>query len=727
MRLKKHICVKQHDYKDCGVACIATLLKTYGLDKPISQIREMSGTDLKGTSALGLVKTLESLGFSAKGVKVSKPEDIFQEYPKPCIAHVIVEQKMLHYVVIHEVTKDKVIIADPAKGIVKMQINDFLNIWTGILILATPTNEFKKGKETQNIYGRFFTLLKPQKKLLANIFLSSILYTVSGILASFYFKIILDEILPNNLEKTLLIISIGIILLYIFKALLDAFRSYLLYILAQKLDIPLILGFYYHVLDLPMNFFGTRKIGEIITRFMDASKIRDAISSTALSMMIDTFMAIAGGAILYMQDSTLFFIALAILIIYGIIVISFNKPLRVIQEKSMEENAQLTSYIVESLTGIQTVKSYNAENQTKEITEIKFIKFLKTNFKNGILINWQTFLTAAVATVGTTIIIWVGAYKVLNGEISIGSLLTFNALLAYFFDPIKNLINLQPKLQTAIVASDRLGEVFDLQIEKEIHQNSTVVVADLKGNINIKNLDFRYGSRQLVLKNINMSIKSGERIAFVGESGSGKTTLSKLLLNFYTFEKGEISINNININDIDLKSLRNKIAYISQDTFLFSGTIVENMKVANENASLEDIIDVCKLSRAHEFINSLPLRYNTYIEENGSNLSGGQKQRLAIARALLSKPDIIIMDEATSSLDTITEKAIENTINNLSDNVTMIMIAHRLSTIVNCDCIYVFEDGGIIEYGNHKQLLDKKGKYFQLWNEQVRGIEYDKL
>lgn len=715
---RKYYCIKQHDITDCGAACLATISRQYGLKIPITKIREVAGTDKQGTNAYGVIKAAEKLGFTAKGVRGEK-DAFFSEFPFPCIAHVIIDGKLLHYVVIHKITKKQVIIADPAKGIVKYAPDDFFKIWTGILILMVPTASFKKGNETKGIFARFFSLLVPQKRLIINIFLTSLVFTILGILGSFYFKFIMDDILPNNLKKTLVIISIGIILLNVFKTLLGAFRTHLLLYLSQKLDIALILGYYQHALGLPMSFFGTRKVGEIVSRFMDASKVREAISGATLTIMIDTLMAIAGGIILYSQNSFLFGITFIIVILYAIIVFSFNRPLRNINRKQMENNAQLTSYLVESLNGIETVKAFNAERKANLETEKKFIRLLKSIFKSGWLNNLQTSLTGLIASIGGIVILWLGASSVMNGEMTMGQLLTFNALLAYFLDPVKNLINLQPMMQTAIVASDRLGEILDLQLEKSENEDKKISPATLKGIIEFKGLDFRYGTRQWVLKNINLVVNPGEKIALVGESGSGKTTLVKLLLNFYSWEKGEILINQYNVKDINMECLRERIAYISQDIFLFSGTIMENLTLGLENPNMEEVVEAAKMARAHDFINSFPLRYDTMLEENGANLSGGQKQRLAIARALLKKPDILIMDEATSNLDSITEKAIERTINEHTQGITTLIIAHRLSTIMRCDRIYVMDKGELVESGTHQELVKKGGIYYNLWREQL--------
>ena len=724
----KYYCIKQHDITDCGAACLATICKQNGYKIGITKIREIAGTDKSGTNAYGVIKAAEQLGFSAKGVKGNK-DAFFSEFPLPCIAHVVVDGSLLHYVVIHKITKKQVIIADPGRGIVKLRPEEFFGEvheeekspkyqWTGILILLVKKETFVKGDETKGLFGRFFYLLKPQKKLLMHIFFASLVYTILGILGAFYFQELIDTVLPDALSKTLMTLSIGVILLNVFKVILNAFRSHLLLYLSQKLDIALLLGYYRHVLELPMNFFGTRKVGEIISRFNDASKVRDANSGATLTIMIDTLMAIAGAIILFIQNPKLFAIAVIMIILYSIIVVSFNKWYENLNRKQMEDNAQLTSYMVESLSGVQTVKAYNAEPKVNLETEKKFVKLLRSIFNLCFAENLQTSLKTFVELVGGIVILWVGGISVIRGEMTIGSLITFNALLAYFLDPVKNLINLQPQMQTAVVAADRLGEILDLEAEKTEVENKKLHPESIAGDVEIKNLDFRYGTRKLVLEDINLTIKKGEKVAFVGESGSGKTTLSKLLLHMYTAEKGDILINGNNIEDIQIEKLRDRIAYIPQETFLFSGTIFENLTLGLDYATLDDIIEASKKAQAHEFINEFPLRYETMLDENGANLSGGQRQRLAIARAMLKKPDILILDEATSNLDAITERALDKTINEFSKDMTVIFIAHRLSTIKNCDKIYVMEKGKIIESGNHRELTELGGKYAELVSQQ---------
>lgn len=707
--------VLQQDMKDCGPACLSMVLRSYGTKVSIAKLRELCGTDEMGTSGNGLMIAARKMGLLAKGLYVEQLEDIFTNPKLPAIAHVVIDNSLEHYVVIHAITEEKLTIADPAKGIIEMKSEEFFSIWTGFIMLLTPSDNFVKNNEMKGTFSHFFELLIPQKKLLLFIFTLSIISTVIGIISSFYFQYLIDSILPNNLVNQLTIVSFAVLILIVTKVLMEWVRNYLMIFLAQRIDELLLLGFYNHVVSLPMKFFQTRKVGEIVSRFNDATNIRDTISSITITIMMDLFMATGGGIILYFINDKLFYLTLIPVSIYLILVVLFKNKIEKNNRMVMEDSAVLTTYLVESLNGIETVKSFKGESVVRSKTKEKLMALLNSIFKFMFINNIQDSLRSFTSGIFNICIIWLGIYLVLIGQVSLGSVLTFQALLLYFLDPIERILSLQPSIQSAVVAAERLSEIFDLEIEK-MKDEANKYLDTLNGDIRLDNVSFQYGKRELTLENISFTIKSGERVAFVGESGSGKSTIAKLLMGFYPVEKGNIYFGETNIHNIDMDTLREKIAYISQEIFFFSGSIKENLLLTNHDITDEEIISVCKMVKIHDYINELPLKYHTYLEENASNLSGGQKQRLAIARALLKKPEILILDEATSNLDTIHEKAIIKMINELSKDITIITIAHRLTTIENCDKIYVINNGKMIEFGTHNELLESSTYYSKLFN-----------
>ncbi len=743
--------ILQHDERDCGAACLSMIAAHYGLKLPISRYRELTKTDKSGTNLYGLVNGAEDIGFKAEALS-GTPGELMDgiadgEICFPFIAHTVSEDAMLHYVVVYGLKFGRFQIADPGRGKRRMTPGQFFSCWTGYIVTLEKTGTFRRGNETRGSFVKFFAMLRGQYRRLAMILALSILVSAIGILGSFVFRLVLDNIYPvyeesvevhsgedvydhehgdeSPIEHFLESIAAqmtdintvfcALIGLYILQAVIQLVRSYLIILLSRKIDIRLTLSYYNHIMELPVSSVTVRQTGEYLSRFSDTAIIRQAISTATLTLLMDSLMVIACGFILYTQNVRLFYVSLLMLFFYAAVILIFRKPLERSNRSMMEHNARLQSYFKESIDCVETVKAAHAEEQVKEKTTGKFYGFIDAILKNSIISASQDTIVGAVELVGTVIILWLGFSMALAGQITVGSVITFYALLAYFTEPIKNLIELQPTLQTAFVAADRLNDILELKGED---MEAGAMPPDNISRWDFQNVDFRYGNRELTLRNVSFTLMRGEKIAIVGESGSGKTTLAKLMMRFYEPEQGKIFADGQEINTFSLAELRRNIAYVDQYIALFSDTIMGNLRLGNENATDDEIKQACKISRASEFIERLPLGYETPLDENGANLSGGQRQRLAIARALLRRPQLMILDEATSNLDTITESGIKNTIFNLNDDLTCIIIAHRLSTVKSCDRIYVMKEGQIVESGTHDELMDKNSIYRQMWESQ---------
>lgn len=711
--MKRYAYVAQMDMRDCGVAALASIAKHYGSDFSLAHLRELAKTTKEGTTALGITEAAKKMGFETKAIKANMELFDMTDIPYPFIVHVNKEGKLQHFYVVYKAKKDYLIIGDPDPSVkvTKMSKERFEKEWTGVAIFLAPAPSYKPHKDKKNGLLSFLPLIIKQKTLITYIVLASLLVTLVNIVGSYYLQGILDVYIPNNMKSTLGIISLGLVITYILQQLMAFSQSYLLRVLSQRLTIDVILSYIRHIFTLPMSFFATRRTGEITSRFTDANSIIDALASTILSLFLDVSIVFIVGSVLVLQNIQLFLLTLVALPIYTVIIFAFLKPFEKMNHDVMQSNAMVSSAIIEDINGIETIKSLTSEELRYQKIDSEFVDYLDKSFKLSIYENVQTSLKHGAQLILNVAILWFGASLVMDSKISIGQLITYNTLLSYFTNPIENIINLQTKLQSAKVANKRLNEVYLVASEFE---GTTSMTSKLSGNITFHDVSYRYGFGTYTLSDLNLTIKQGEKVSLVGISGSGKTTLAKMIVNFYEPNQGNIRLGNMDLKMIDKKQLRQYINYLPQQSYIFSGSILDNLTLgASPDITQEDILMACQIAEIRADIEAMPLGYQTELSD-GAGLSGGQKQRLALARALLTQAPILILDEATSGLDVLTEKKVINNLMQLTDK-TIIFVAHRLSIAKQVDRVIVLDKGKLIEEGSHQELINKQGFYYHLF------------
>jgi ATP-binding cassette subfamily B protein len=715
---RRYALVRQHDESDCGAAALAAIALHHRAPIGLQQMRELAGTDRVGTNLLGLLKAAEKLGFSAKGVKGTY--DALPGVPLPAIAHVVADQGQGHFVVLHRVTRKGVVVADPARGIEKLSREQFSKKWSGFLLLIAPEQKLavKPGTMPQGPWVRFLRLLTGHTSVLVEAFFCAILMTVLGLAMSYFIQHLVDSVLVRHEDRLLNALGIGMVLVIVGRVLFGLMREYLLAHVSRKIDLALMSGYSRHLLGLPLRFFEMRRVGELLSRVNDAGKVREAISTTTTTAVVDATLVILMSVALWMYDLPLAVVASAFVPLLLLGVMMHHPAVKRRSREAMERYAQLSAHLVEDISGVETVKAFGAERLRMEEGETRMVGFVQSVFalqKLGMSMGTLGLLVTALAGL---VVLWYGGHRVMAGYLSIGQLMFFYSLLGNLLDPLQRLASVNLKLQDALVAVNRLYEVLEIEAEP-LDDDNKAKFNGLTRGLELQDVSFRYGYRANVLDRIKLHIPAGKTVAIVGESGSGKSTLLKLLMSYYAPTEGRILLDGRNMQDFELTSLRERIGLVSQDAFIFNGTLRDNIALGRPDATLDEVMAAAQAAGLSEFVASLPERYATLIGERGANMSGGQRQRLAIARALLRQPDILIFDEATSHLDTATERAIQENLHTALAGKTVVLVAHRLSTIKDADLIYVLHQGQVAEMGTHRQLLARNGRYAQLCQAQT--------
>ncbi|MBL9161909.1 MAG: peptidase domain-containing ABC transporter [Planctomycetaceae bacterium] len=718
---RKYRLVRQNDQADCGPAALATLARHHGLSVNLEYLRHLSHTDRDGASLFGLRQAAELLGFSAKAVRL--PAESLATAPLPAIAHLTLADGAGHYVVLFRVARRSVVIGDPAGGIETLPMEKFLQRWSGNLLLAVPDGVSKTNTHPRpaSPIKQFLHLLTPHRALIGEVVLCALLMALLAVSTSYFVQHLIDSVLVHS-ERTLLnACGVGMLLIVLLRTAFGAARQYLLAFMGRRIDLILIGGYSRHILRLPVQFFHTRRVGEIFSRVGDADKLRDAISGATTTAIVDGTVVVALLTLLWCYDLPLAAAATLIVPVFlGAIALNHSAIARH-SRASMERGSLFAAHLVEDISGVETIKACDAQSMRSDRTEAHLVSFIQSMFSLAKLDVWMTSLSTLISGLAGVAILWLGGHRVLTGAITIGQLLFFYTLVITMLEPLGRLASVNLKIHEALSAVERLFQILDLEVEPIGYDQAPFT--HIRREIQLQNVSFGYGSKHDVLEQVNLTIPSGKMVAIVGESGSGKSTLLKLLLRFHSPSAGQILVDGVDLRDFALGSLRNRLGVVTQDAYVFTGSIRENISLGSPQATLTDVIAAAKAAGLDAFINTLPLRYDTMVGERGSNLSGGQRQRLAIARALVGHPEMLIFDEATSQLDTATERQIQENLRKTLAGRTVLVVAHRLSTIMDADLIYVMQSGRVAECGSHGELLAAGGAYAKLWESQTTSLD----
>lgn len=716
--LKRFSLVEQAEEMDCGAACLAMLCKHYDIPMTLGKLRDLANVTIDGATLESLASVGESLGFTTNGLQCTYQS--LASFELPFIAH----WEGYHYIMVYGISKDHIWVADPALGFKKMTRDVFEKGWTGTCLLFTPNTDMIQVTAVRSPWIRFVSYLKPHKKILGYLLLATAVIQLLGVAPPVIIQNILDRVVVHQNVELLNMLMIGFVVVSFFSQLTILLRTFLMNFMVRKMDFAMMSHFFKHTLSLPLSFFAKRRTGDIIARFQENQTIRDFLTESTISTILNVLMVFIYFSVLFIYNVKMTLLLIACVIPFAVLTLLVTPKIKKYARQTFEASTDAESILMETMSGAESVKAMGVERAMRLKWEKKYAKSLNIQYNAERFDAIVSFVGQLLNSGTTIIILWVGANMVLSQELTVGQLMAFNMLMGSVLGPLLELIGLWDELHETGVAMERLGDVLDIEPEqKPADLQSRVILPELAGNLKFEDVYFRYSANDAsyVLENINFEIKPGEMVAIVGHSGSGKTTLAKLMVGFYAPSDGKMWVDGYDANDIDKEHYRRQIGYVMQSNLLFSGSIAENIAMGDDSPDQRRMIEVAKLADAHSFINKMPKAYQQIVGERGMGLSGGQMQRLCIARALYHNPSFLLFDEATSALDSQSEGNILKNMKDMMQGRTAVVIAHRLSTIMSADKILVLYNGNIVEQGSHGELIDRAGMYYQLVHKQMAG------
>lgn len=702
---------------DPALACFVLLAKFLGLPADPRQIHHDRGKGDEAYTLEHLSRIGKKLGIIAR-LKDASREELVQ-LPLPAILRTTDDSAFILLKIEDDSLNPRYLIQrGDAERPEVLTVEAFEAAYAGRLLLLTSREKVAGDKRPFDV-SWFIPALVKYRRSLRDVLVGSFFLQLMGLASPIFFQLVIDKVLVHQSLTTLEVLAFGLAVVLIWETLLSALRNWLFAHTTNRVDAELSSNMFRHLVNLPVSYFEARRVGDSVARVRELETIREFLTSNAVTVVIDLFFTIVFFVVMYIYSPLLTLIVALTIPIYIAISLFITPPLRARLDEKFQRGAENQAFLVETVTGIGTLKSMAVEPQMRDKWEKLFSGYTQTGFKVAILSNWGSHLIQVVSKLTTVAILFFGAKAVIAGTLTVGSLVAFNMLAGRVAQPILRLSQLWQDFQQVRISVDRLGDVLNAPAEPE-HNPNRASLPPISGRVEFDKVRFRYRpDAPEALRGVSLEIKAGEMLGIVGPSGSGKSTLTKLVQRLYVPEQGRVLIDGVDLALVDPAWLRRQIGVVLQENILFNRTVRENISLADPTRPMEAVIAAATLAGAHEFILELPHGYDTVIEERGGNLSGGQRQRLAIARALIGDPRILILDEATSALDAESEEIIQTNLGKITQGRTTMIIAHRLSAVRQCNRIVTVENGDITEVGTHEELLAAGGRYAMLYNKQM--------
>jgi subfamily B ATP-binding cassette protein HlyB/CyaB len=680
----------------------------HGLAVDPEQLRHTLALGSEGMGIMEILRAAKELGLKAKEAQVSY--DRLNRLPMPALA--LMEDRKFN--VLAKIDGDRVLVFDPLDGRPRLISKDeFLQRWQKRIILITYRKSVAPSEKPFGL-SWFVPEIWKYRKPLYEVLTASLILQIIGLVTPVFTQVIIDKVLVHKGVTTLDVLAIGLITVVLFEALLNILRTYLFTHTTNRIDISLGTKLFRHLFSLPLKYFEVRRVGDTVARVRELENIRHFLTGAPLTSILDVMFIGVYLVVMFIYSTTLTFVVLGAMPLFALLSLIITPMLRHRLDERFNRGAEAQAFLVEMVTGAQTVKAMAVEPEVQKKWENLLANYVRASYKTSKLSGVAGSVGQLIDRGSTLAILWLGAHLVMRGDLTVGQLIAFQMLSGRVSGPVLRLVQLWQDFQQAGLSIRRLGDIFHSAPEPSLNVTKTRFPA-IRGDVRLEGVRFRYRlDGPEIIRSINLDIKVGMILGIVGRSGSGKSTLAKLIQRLYLPESGRILIDGIDLALADPAWLRRQIGVVLQESFLFNGSVRDNIAFHYPQASMEEIIRVANLAGAHEFILELPEGYDTIVGERGTALSGGQRQRIAIARALLTNPRILIFDEATSSLDSESEAIIQRNLRQICRGRTVILIAHRLSTLRIAERIIVLEKGEIVELGTHDELMGRKGLYHHL-------------